>query len=429
MLFFPWFLDIIVRIVYNINKIIGIVFTKKTEWEIMRNESVAILDIRSNEVSFSLGSKGVNGTFVFNDTHAARYEGYLSNGFLDVASFRRAVTSVVTAVQQRYVGVVSGVYVSVPSAFVTVQTMGHTISFPTKRKISAQDVDALFESGLNELMAKERCVRRSAMYFALGDNRKYFSAETLYGVSTNTLKGALCYYFVEENFTQTVTACLSELGFTSIKFIPSTLAQADYLLPKKKREGYAYLLDLGFLTTSVSVLYGDGIVHEETFDFGTGTILVAIMEGLGVEYSIAEEILASANISGGAVPREMLWTAEQGDVSFSVMEINDIIKCSLDGLCEEVDGFFSRYYKDKNAAALMANPISLTGEGIVSCKGAAEHISRRLNRMTEIVSPDLPYYDKPIFSSRISLLNMSTQEVVKNSFIQRIFNVFGGKKK
>ena len=196
----------------------------------MKNESVAILDIRSHEVSFSLGTKGVNGTFVFNDTHVIRYEGHLSSGFLDEASFRRAVAAAVTAVQQRYVGVVNGVYVGVPSAFIRVKTMGHTISFTSKRKISIQDVDSLFESGMNELMAKEQCVRKSAMYFALGDNRKYFSADALYGVSTNTLKGALCYYFVDPRFSKTVTEILVELGFTSIKFIPSTLAQADYVL-------------------------------------------------------------------------------------------------------------------------------------------------------------------------------------------------------
>jgi hypothetical protein len=61
-------------------------------------------------------------------------------------------------------------------------------------------------------------------------------------------------------------------------------------------------------------------------------------------------------------------------------------------------------------------------------KGAAEHISRRLNRHTEIVAPDLPYYDKPAFSSRIGLLNVATAEVKKRSLFQRIFNRSGGKK-
>ena len=395
----------------------------------MKNKSVAILDIRSNEVSFSLGAKGVNGTFVFNDTHTVEYEGYISSGFLDENAFRRALATTVTAVQQRYEGTVDGIYVGVPSAFVTVHTMGHTISFPSKRKISAQDVEALYESGLNEIMAKERCVRRSAMYFTLGDNRKYFSADAVYGVSANVLKGALCYYFVDESFMQIVNTTLTELGFSTVKYIPTTLAQAEYLLSDKKREGYAFLLDVGFLTTSISVLYGNGIVHEETFDCGAGTVIVALMEGLDVEYSVAEEILTSANISGGTVSREMRWTSDIDNRSFSVMEINEIIKCSLDVLCEQIDNFFSLRYKDKISALLTARPISITGEGIVRLKGAAEHLSRRLNRITEIVYPDLPYYDKPTFSSRIGLMDTATKDSKRNGLWQKIVQVFGGKKK
>ena len=48
----------------------------------MRNESVAILDIRSYEVTFMLGSKGVNDTFVFYGSHTEKYEGFSTEGFL-----------------------------------------------------------------------------------------------------------------------------------------------------------------------------------------------------------------------------------------------------------------------------------------------------------------------------------------------------------
>ena len=146
----------------------------------MKNESVAILDIRSGEVSFSMGARGVNGTFVFSDTQTKSYEGFCVEGFLDEHSFRRAVVSVITSVRQHYAGVIDEVYVGVPSAFVQVLTKGHTILFPSKRKITAQDVDALYESGLNDLMASGYCIRRSAMYLSLGDNRKYFSVDELF---------------------------------------------------------------------------------------------------------------------------------------------------------------------------------------------------------------------------------------------------------
>ncbi len=390
----------------------------------MKYESVAILDIRSGEVTFALGTKGVNDTFVFKDSHTEEYEGYLTEGFLDEASFRRAVTKAIGSVRQNYGGVIDTVYVGVPAPFVSVQTKGHTISFPSKRKITVQDVDALYESGLSELLLGGRCIHRSAMYFSLGDNRRYFTAGSLYGTPSTSLKGALCYYFVADGLYDGLTALLQGESFSKIRFVPSGLAQASYLLTEKKREGYAFLLDVGFLTTSVSVVYGNGIVHEKSFNCGVGTIRVALMQELKVDYLTAEEILNAANISGGHVSKEVVWATESSNRQFSVQHINDVIKCNLDGMCEQIEGFFARYYKDKQSG-ITANPISVTGEGVSGIKGLAEHISRRLNRLTEIVYPDLPYFDKPTFSSRISLLSAATSTEKKKSFLQRLF---GGKK-
>ncbi len=395
----------------------------------MRNESVAVLDVRSYEITFFLGSKGVNDTFVFYGSHTEKYDGFSTEGFFDKESFRRAVVTAITSVRQNYEGIIGKIYVGVPTPFVSVMTKGHTISFPKKRKISSQDIDALYESGLNGLLAKERCIRRSNMYFTLGDNRKYFEAEDMYGVPTTLLKGALSYYFVADTFYEITTSVLNDLDFQQIKFLPSTLAQSVYLLPPKRREGYAFLLDVGFLNSSISVVYGNGIVREESFDFGLGSVLVALMEYLNVDYTTAQEILLAANISGGGVPKELVWTNERGDLAFSVQKINDIVKCSLDGLCEKIEEFFGKYYQEKTPTVFAVNPISLTGEGIGGIAGATEHIAKRLGRLTELIAPDLPYYDKPAFSSRMALLDMALSDRKQGGWLQKIFNSFGGKKK
>ena len=396
----------------------------------MRNECVAILDVRSDEVTFLLGSKGVNGTFVFRGSHTEKYDGYsVENGFYDETSFRRAVASAVTSVRQNYEGAIDGVFVGVPSNFTLLRTKGHTNSFPSKRKISLQDVEALYESGLSALLATGQCIRRSNMYFTLGDNRKYFSAKDLYGVSTTLLKGALCYYFIDDDFYGLIKSTLEDLGFEEIKYIPSTLAQATYLYSDKKREDYAFLLDIGFLTSSMTVVYGNGIVHEESFDFGVGKVLAGLMETFQTSYDVAEEMLATANISGGSVSLDLKWTNAWETVSYPIQRINEAIKYQLDDLCEKIALFFEKYYSNKATTGLTVNPIGITGEGVSYIKGATEHISKRLERLTEIVCPDLPYYDKTAFSSRISLLATALSDKEKNTWRYRIFNTFGGKRK
>ncbi len=391
----------------------------------MKNERVAVLDIRSFEVTFLIGARGVNDTFVFCGNKSEKYEGYSTDGFFDEKSFSDAVRFAALSVLKSYDGKIEKIYVGTPAPFVRLRTMGHTNSFPSKRKVTDADIEALYDSGMSELMESGRVIRRSSMYFALGDNRKYFEEDKLYGTPTSLLKGALCYYFVSEAFYDAVTSVLQTLGFSEVEFIPASLAQAIYLLPQKAREGYAFLLDIGFMTSTVSVVYGNGIVHEESFDCGLASILVSMMESLSVDYEKAEEILYSANVSGGYLSGDQLWTDESGAV-YSEARINDVIKCGLDELCEKVQEFFSKYYREKTVTGFMSNPLSLTGEGIGSIRGAAEHISKRLSRITEIVYPDLPYYDKPLFSSRIAVLSAALCGKKKKGLLARIF---GGKKK
>jgi hypothetical protein len=145
-----------------------------------------------------------------------------------------------------------------------------------------------------------------------------------------------------------------------------------------------------------------------------------------VEYTVAEEMLSDANISGGFNVKDRVWTSETLNRQFPVQQINDIIKYHLDFMCERIDGFFGKYYKDKASSGLTANPISVTGEGVSGIKGVAEHVSRRLNRLTEIVCPDQPYFEKPACSSRIALLSSATKEGKRRGLLQRIF---GGKRK
>ena len=394
-----------------------------------KNKSVAILDVRSNEISFLLGSRGVNNNFSYSGNHVEKYEGFCSQGFFDEESFRRAVVRAIGAVRQAYDGTIDSVYVGVPAAFVSVVTTGRTAAFNSKRKITAQDIDAFYESGLTSLMVQGRCIRKSAMYFTLGDNRKYFSADDLYGVPTNMLKGALCYYFVSEYFYSLLNSVLNDMGFTAVEFIPSTLAQSIYLLDEKKREGYGFLLDIGYTSSSISVVYGDGIVHEESFDFGVASVLVALMQTMEIDFAVAEEMLGLANISGGNVPKDLAYYTELDERAFSVQKINDVIKCGLDELCEKVDDFLKKRYKDKATTMIAINPISITGEGISCIKGAAEHIAKRVGWLTEIVSPDLPYYDKPTCSSRIALLSMALSNCKSQSWWERLFYKNGGKRK
>lgn len=387
----------------------------------MKNERIAVLDVRSFEVFFLIGSKGINDTYTFTDK-SVQYEGFADDGFFDDESFCDAVAMAVTSLRKTYDGKIDKVFVGVPASFIRLVTKWHSITFRKKRKITQCDVEALFENGLSDLAESGKCIRKSAMYFSLGDATKYYRAEEMYATPASSLGGGLCYYFIDEKFERLALETLKKQGVSQVEFLPQTLAQAIYLLPEKEREGYAFLLDIGFMNSSISVVYGDGIVHEESFSCGMASILVSLMQSLKVDYEMAEEILRSANISGGGVSPDLMWTDENG-VSFPVAIINDVIKYGVDFLCEQVQAFFVKHYREKESL-IMNKTLWVTGEGVDGIAGIAEHISRRLNHMNKIARPDLPYHDRASDSSRVALLAMAAK-----SQKQKSFKLFGGRKK
>ena len=394
----------------------------------MKNKRVAILDIRSFEVTFLIGSRGVNNTFIVCGSESQKYEGFSSSGFIDKESFSDVVCCAIETVRKNYDGTIEEIYVSAPSAFISLKTKGHTISFPSKRKISSQDVEALFDGAQNDLLASGICVRRSAMYFAVGDHRKYFKESDLFGVPTSLLKGALCYYFIDTEFYELINGILNGLGIKKFNFIPDSLAQATYLLPQNIREGYALFLDVGFLSTTFSVVYGNGIVREETFDYGNGLLIANLMNAFDVEYSVAEEMLLAANVYERDASRGLKWTDSEGN-EYPVWKINDVIKLGFDELSEKVAAFLQTHYGDKKSVMVVNAPLLVTGEGVSGRSGMVEHLMGRINHTAQIVAPELPYYDKPGYSSRIALLNMALGDEQKRGFFKKFFNLLGGRRK
>ena len=388
----------------------------------MKNERVAVLDVRSFEVTFLIGTKGFNDTFVVCGEETEEYEGYMAQGFLDEQSFEEAVRTAVGSVLKTYKGKLNKIYVGVPSPFVCLRTVGQNLPFSKRHKITPADTERLFECGLNTLAESGRCIRYSAMYYAIGNTNKYLSEEELYGTPSAALRGGLSYYFAREEYCKAVEKALYGFPFGEIVFFPTSLAESVYLLPKKERTGYAVLLDVGYITSTVSVVYGNGIVHEKSFTGGVAAIICYLMKRFSLEPDVAEKILSDANIAVGDDQRAKPWTDDDGH-SIPVRAINDVIEYGVDEICDQVNRFLNERYKDLDVV-WANNTLWITGEGVERIHGIIGHVTRRLERSVKKLTPDMAYDDKPSLSSRMALLAMALSDQHK----KKRFKAFGGKR-
>lgn len=383
----------------------------------MGRTSVAVLDVRSSEVAVILGERGINNTFVFKASRTEPYDGYQDGAFYDTDNLSRAVFRALSAVERICGERVKRLFVGVPGEFTKVVPKEQDIGFPTKRKIGQKELDALFSSGKDEIEGY-RFIRATSMIYVTSDNRRIVDPT---GLTASGLSAVLSYFYCTDYFAETMEKIFSDLKI-SYSFLPTQLAMAAYLIPSETRDEYALFLDAGYLSSTISVILGNGILAQKTFWVGKGQIAVRLMQRFSIPYDAAIMLLSKANLflRDDTPSREFLYRGAAYEISPDALV--EEIKDGLDEICEAVGGFL----EECSGKELDYKPLYISGEGVNEIRGALEHISKRLNRVCEQLVPDLPYYNKPSMSSRIGLVDMAYEDNKKHGFFYRLLNGFGG---
>ena len=94
----------------------------------MRKKSVAVLDIRSSEITAVVGERGVNNTFIIKSKYTCAYDGYAEGKLIDEDSFLFAVNDAVRSTVSA-TGGIRTFYVGVPGEFTKIINTDKVTSF------------------------------------------------------------------------------------------------------------------------------------------------------------------------------------------------------------------------------------------------------------------------------------------------------------
>lgn len=383
----------------------------------MSRKSVAVLDVRSSEVSVVVGERGVNNTFVFKGSKTEPYDGYEGGAFYDVPKLKDAIIRALTGVEKATSERIRTLYIGVPGEFSTVLPREVETGFPKKRRISEREVNEVFEQGKTELEGF-RFIRATSMIYVTADNRRVVDP---IGLSSTSLDGVLSYFYCTNYFAETMEKIFANMHI-ALKFLPTSFAMASYLIPSETRDEYALFLDAGFLSSTVSVILGGGVLAQRTYWVGKAQIAVAVMKKFDLPYDAACALLSKANLYAKGGDNKTEFSFRGATYEIDMQKLNDAVKEGLDEICEAVGGFLD----DCSGRELDYKPLYVSGEGIFEVRGALEHISGRVERVTEMLAPDLPYYNRPTMSSRIALIDMAYEDNRRGGVFSRLFNKFGG---
>lgn len=368
----------------------------------MQKKRVAVIDVGSSKITAVVGERGINKTFIIKGSYSFEYDGFSDGAFFDADQLKQVLFFAGEKIKKVLRGAVDTVYVGVPGEFTQVLVKQSQISFPKKKKILDADVEALFDAAFVISSTKYTLINRSAIVYELDDGRRLAYPV---GSVSEILKGNLSFSVCNNYFIEAVKPTLSGLGFTDVEFVSSTLAESLYLIEAETRDRIAVLLDVGYITTTLAIIHGDGIVYQKSFDYGGGYVTASLVEKFQLDFGVAENLKRRINLSRRVTSEQELIDCEDGQY-FPIERVQSCMLLSLDALCEKVaDALENSKYVIPDYVPLM-----LTGGGIAYIRGAKEHVSGRLGMSVEVVSPRVPLMDKPTKSTVLSLLDLALEQ-------------------
>jgi len=240
------------------------------------------------------------------------------------------------------------------------------------------------------------------------------------GCVSSTLCATISFTLCERRFIGLVLKAIDKLRIKNIEFVCEPLAEALYLIEPRKRDNSVVLVDCGYLTTSVSVVVGDGIVHLRSFALGGGHISQDIAEYLKVPFTVADSVKKQLVLTGKPAGSEkLIVTVKDNDIKIDTQECYEIAVAKI----RQIGKMIQKCLEDCNINDLDSMPIYLTGGGISYLKGVTNVLESVLDQSVVIIGPDVPQMSEPVNSAILGLLDFALKKNrAESSFWIRIFS-------
>lgn len=380
----------------------------------------AILDFGSSKITVLIGERGVNDTINVKGFGASKYAGFGNGEWVKPEELGEAINKAITAAESNSGIKITHLYVGVPGEFTAVDCREVNVALPKRRKINDNDMLALMDAGDDFDQSVSEVINIQPIYYNLDNDRRLLQPV---GVISSKLGGVLSYITAEVRFSGFIRKILADMGIASVEYVSSVLAESLLLFDETERDNTAVLIDVGYFTTSVAVIRGDGILSLGSFSLGGAHITGDLAEALGISFTDAENLKRKVVLSINASDNDIYEIGgDNGVKTLSASLVNEIVIHRVFVIGKMVEKCLEMCkYETPDYI-----PYSLTGGGISYIRGAKDVLSQKLGRNVEVVTPRLPQVNKPDMSSSWGLLDMAIKNdvPVKMSFFEKIAALF-----
>ena len=377
-------------------------------------KDVAILDIGSCKLVFATGHKNSIGTCEITSFSWIPYEGYYDGEFINVDALLDDVRKVYEKANLRKIP--KTLYIGVPAEFSKVDIKAYFMNLGREKLISSSIINELHAKGDQyDSDPNWEIFSSAAINYLLDDERCVVNP---FGERARTIKATISYMQAKSLFVEMFDAIAKELGFEEAKYISSPWAVATRFVDEQAREYGALSLDIGFCSTSISYVKGEGIVKMASAPLGKGSIFGKLSQQLNVSFDDALSIEKSINLDFEALEGALYTVFTDDQVkTFKANDVNNAVKARIKEIADFVN---SVILEDKELIPDTA-VLYLTGGGIVGIKGSLITLEKQLGRRVRGRAPGINNYDKPYYASMYSILDVACDINENQSIWRKLF--------
>lgn len=375
-------------------------------------QSVAILDLGTSKITVLIGSRGINNTINLDGIGVCEYAGFSCGQWLDGEKLSHCIGQAITAAQASARQKIDKLYVGVPNEFSKCCVADVSISLNKKRRVTDSDVQTLFDTGNTFDFPDKTVVNIQPIYYTLDNQHKLIEPV---GMISTKLGGSISYILARNDFIADITSAAQLSEIKDVEFLSASLAEILLLFDDFTRDKCVILADVGALGTSLTIGRGDGICVQKFFAWGGDRITKALMNKFGIPKYQAELLKHKVILSlepdfvkpddeeAPPVFRTEYEIEINNEIKrFDVAETNSTVQLEIEVLAR----YIQKSLKSSGYAYPEYVPISVTGGGIITMRGATEYLSECLGHEAVAVKPEQPMLDSPHLSSEIGVLSM-----------------------
>jgi len=374
----------------------------------MAEKDVAILDFGSQSLKLLIGRGDVNNAINVKGFFEEKYEGFMDGEFLDEKNLDKVVASVISKAEKACDYKITTLTIGVPTEFCFSSCKNVSQTYIKPKKITQKDVDALYDK-VTFNTKTHMVINRDAIYFVLGENNRVSSP---IGKVDSKITACFSFILADNKFIDKVIKSLIKCKVENFSFVSSAYAQGLYLFDSDTRDRYALLVDCGYITTTVALYRGRGILNLSSFSLGSGHICADLSSLLKIPFESSESLFKKVVLCISPEESDTYDIMLQGrSVPVSMKVANAIVESRIEVIARGVQKCFSLWQYDFPDFI----PVNLTGGGISLIKGGKDYLAKILGKNVEVAKMPFSQYSKVNNSSCMAVLNYA------------IYNNLGGK--